>query len=88
MYQSSAQRQTALTFLLVIMDTILREAFDMINITVEQAKLILELIENDIQSSEFGEPDYRNETQLSFYLERAVLNERLLSALNSIKEGF
>lgn len=70
------------------MDTILRGAFDMINITLEQAKLILELIENDIQSSEFGEPDYRNATQLSFYLERAVLNERLLSAINSIREGF
>ena len=59
----------------------------MINITKEQAKLILELIENDIQSSEFSEPDYTDLTQLNFYLERAVLRERMLNAINSSEGG-
>ena len=55
----------------------------MINITKEQAKFILELIDNDIQSSEFSEPDYTDPKQLCFYLERAVLRERMLNAINS-----
>ena len=59
----------------------------MINITLDQAKLILELIENDIQSSEFGVPDYTDLIQLNFYLERAVLRERVLSAINSSEGG-
>jgi hypothetical protein len=60
----------------------------MINITIKQAKLILEIIESDIEMSEFGEPDYRDATQLGFYLERAVLNEHLLSAINSSEGDF
>ena len=60
----------------------------MINLTKEQAKLILELIENDIQSSEFSEPDYTDTKQLSFYFDRAVLRERILNAINSSEGGF
>lgn len=59
----------------------------MINITKEQAKLILQLIENDIQASEFGAPDYTSATELTFYLERAVLRERILNAINSSAGG-
>ena len=60
----------------------------MINITKEQAKLILQLIENDIQTSEFSEPDYTDPNQLKFYFERAVLRERILNAINSSEGGF
>ena len=60
----------------------------MINITKEQAKLILELIDSDIQISEFDMPDYTDATQLNFYLERAVLRERILNAINSSDGGF
>ena len=59
----------------------------MINFTKEQAKLILQLIENDIQMSEFSEPDYTDPTQLNFYFERAVLRERVLNAINSSEGG-
>ena len=59
----------------------------MINITTEQAKLILQLIDSDIQSSEFSEPDYTDTKQLCFYFDRAVLRDRILTAINSSEGG-
>ena len=61
----------------------MREAFDMINITLEQAKTALEIISSDIEMSEFGTPDYKDADSLKYYLDRAVLFERLASAINS-----
>ena len=59
----------------------------MINITLEQAKLALEIISNDLEMSEFGVPDYKDADSLRYYLNRAVLFERLASAINSIEGG-
>ena len=55
----------------------------MINITLDQAKLALQIISNDIETSEFGVPEYKDIDSLRYYLNRAVLFERLASAINS-----
>ena len=55
----------------------------MINITLDQAKLALEIISNDLEASEFGVPDYKDVDSLRYYLNRAVLFEHLASAINS-----
>lgn len=59
----------------------------MINITKEQAKLILRLIENDIECSAFDVPDFTDADELQFYFDRAVLRERIRKAINSSEGG-
>lgn len=59
----------------------------MINITKEQAKLILQLIENDIECSAFDIPDFTDANELQFYFSRAVLRERIINAINSSEGG-
>lgn len=54
----------------------------MINLTLNEAKLALRILSNDIEMSEFGEPDYRDVDAMQYYLARAVLFERLASAIN------
>lgn len=59
----------------------------MINITKEQAKLILQLIERDIECSAFDVPDFTDADELQFYFERAVLRERIRKAINASEGG-
>lgn len=56
----------------------------MICLTIEQARVALECAENDITTSEFGEmPDFKDVSQLMFYLHRAELVQRLKNALKA-----
>lgn len=56
-----------------------------VTITKEQAGVVVELIKNDIEMSEFNIPRYENVEDMLFYLRRAELLERLQAALNSQK---
>ena len=56
----------------------------MICLTLEQAKVALECAENDITTSEFGGmPDFKDVSQMMFYLQRAELVQRLKNALRA-----
>lgn len=59
----------------------------MINLTLEQAKLALEIIRSDIADSEFGQPDYADVEHMQYCLNRAVLAERLKNAINASEGG-
>jgi len=54
----------------------------MINLTLEQAKLALEIICNDMEMSEFSMPDYKDTSATQYYFNRAVLYERLSNAID------
>ena len=56
----------------------------MISLTIEQARVALECAENDITTSEFGGmPDFKDVSQMMFYLQRAELVQRLKNALRA-----
>lgn len=63
----------------------------MINLTLDQAKLALDIIENDIYASEasaeYEPPSYNCVETMRYNLNRAVLAERLQNAINASKEG-
>ena len=52
-----------------------------VSLTMEQAAIALEIIENDIEMSEFSCPDYRNTEEMMHNLNRATLAERLRNAI-------
>lgn len=53
-----------------------------VSLTMEQAKIALQIIENDIEMSEFNMPDYSNTEEMMHNLNRATLAERLRNAIN------
>lgn len=55
----------------------------MINLTLEQAKIALEVIRTDIEYSQYSELDYSDVEHLQYCLNRAVLAERLQNAINA-----
>lgn len=60
----------------------------MIVLTLDQANVALACALNDITASEFGEmPDYGDVSQMTFYLRRAELVQRLDTALRAHGEG-
>lgn len=56
-----------------------------ITLTLKQAELALLIIERDITSDEFSEPEYRDVQQVSANWQRAVLRERLINAIKNVK---
>lgn len=56
-----------------------------ITLTLKQAELALQIIERDITMDEFSEQEYRDVQQLSEYMNRAVLRERLINAIKNVK---
>jgi transcriptional regulator NrdR family protein len=56
-----------------------------ITLTLEQAKLALLIVERDITMDEFSEPEYRDVQQVTAYMHRAVLRERLTNAIKNVK---
>lgn len=59
----------------------------MINLTLEQAKIALEVIRTDIEYSQHSEFDYSDVEYLQYCLNRAVLAERLQNAINANEKG-
>lgn len=57
----------------------------MIGLTIEQAKLALEIIENDIFLSDASECDFNSVDELTFYLNRAELRQRLKTAIANLE---
>jgi hypothetical protein len=57
-----------------------------VTITLEQALVALECVENDIALSEFGEVEFEDVEALQFYLKRAELLQRLRTAIRSAQE--
>ena len=56
----------------------------MICLTLDQANVALACVQNDITASEFGEmPDYGDVAQMTFYMQRAALVQRLTNALKA-----
>jgi len=58
----------------------------MINLTLDQAKIVLECIQNDIALSEFGQIDFADVAALKFYLHRAELMQVLQSAIRAVQD--
>jgi hypothetical protein len=59
----------------------------LITITLIQAKTALECIDNDISHSDHGDrPNYTDVSELMFYLQRAEVRQRLLTAIR-VAEG-
>jgi hypothetical protein len=56
-----------------------------VTITLEQALVALECVENDIALSEFGEVEFEDVEALQFYLKRAELLQRLKAAISAAK---
>lgn len=56
-----------------------------ITLTLKQAELALQIVERDITMDEFSEPEYRDVQQVSEYMHRAVLRERLINAIKNVK---
>ena len=56
-----------------------------VSITIEQAKLALECIEESISMSEFSMPEWESIETLRFYLNRAETKQRLENAIKSIE---
>lgn len=54
-------------------------------LTLKQAELALQIIERDITMDEFSEQEYRDVQQVSEYMHRAVLRERLINAIKNVK---
>ena len=57
----------------------------MICLTVKQAELALEIIENDIFLSDASGCDFNSVDELTFYLNRAELRQRLINAIANIE---
>lgn len=56
----------------------------MICLTLDQANVALACAQNDITASEFGPmPDYGDVSQMTFYMQRAELVQRLKNALRA-----
>lgn len=59
----------------------------MIVLTLDQANVALACVLNDITASEFGEmPDYGDVAQMTFYMQRAALVQRLKTLLKACGE--
>ena len=59
----------------------------MICLTLDQANVALACVQNDITASEFGEmPDYGDVDQMTFYMQRAELVQRLKNLLRACGE--
>ena len=58
----------------------------LVALTVEQAMVALECLDNDIALSKFGEVDFEDVQALQFYLNRAKLLQRLKTAIRSAQE--
>lgn len=59
----------------------------MICLTLDQANVALACAQNDITASEFGEmPNYGDVSQMTFYMQRAELVQRLKNALRACGE--
>jgi hypothetical protein len=57
-------------------------------LTVVQAKVALECIDNDISHSDHGDrPNYTDVSELMFYLQRAEVRQRLLTAVRVAESG-
>ncbi len=56
-----------------------------ISITIEQAKIALECIEESISMSEFSAQEYDCIKTLRFYLKRAETKERLETAISNLE---
>ena len=57
----------------------------MVQLTLEQAKTAIEIVESDIAASAFGEIDFANVKEMEFYLRRAQLLQRLQAAISAAK---
>ena len=57
----------------------------MICLTVEQAKTALEIVENDIFLSDASGCDFNSVDELTFYLNRAELRQRLKAAIANLE---
>jgi hypothetical protein len=57
----------------------------MIQLTLEQAKTAIEIVESDMAASAFGEVEFANVNEMEFYLRRAQLLQRLKSAISAAK---
>lgn len=56
----------------------------MICLTLDQAKVALECAQNDITITELGDmPDFKDVSQMMFYMQRAELVQRLKNALKA-----
>ena len=58
----------------------------MINLTLDQAKTAIEIVESDIAASAFGEIDFANVKEMEFYLRRAELLQRLQAAIRAVQD--
>jgi hypothetical protein len=55
-------------------------------LTVVQAKVALECIDNDISHSDHGgRPNYTDASELMFYLQRAEVRQRLFTAIRAVE---
>lgn len=59
----------------------------MVSLTLDQAKIALECIDQDIEMSGYGECDYNDVETLVFYLQRAELAQRLRKAIQTQVKG-
>lgn len=60
----------------------------LITITLIQAKVALECIDNDISHSDHGDkPNYTDVSELMFYLQRAEVRQRLLTAIRAAESN-
>jgi hypothetical protein len=60
----------------------------LITITLIQAKTALECIDNDISHSDHGDPpNYTDVSELMFYLQRAEVRQRLLTAIRAVESA-
>jgi hypothetical protein len=58
----------------------------LITITLIQAKVALECIDNDISHSDHGDkPNYTDVSELMFYLQRAEVRQRLFTAIRAVE---
>ena len=53
-----------------------------VSLTMEQAEIVLQIIDNDIEMSKFGVPDYKDTQEMIYNLNRATLAERLRNAIS------
>ena len=57
-------------------------------LTVVQAKVALECIDNDISYSDLGgRPNYTDVSELMFYLQRAEVRQRLFTAIRAAESN-
>lgn len=58
----------------------------LVALTVEQAQIALDCVQNDIALSEFGQIDFADVAALKFYLHRAELMHILQSAIRAAQQ--